>query len=605
MRKQHDLQGVPSLSDAFERAVRRAADRTALEYGDVTLTYRELNARANRLARRLQREDVRPGTRVGMHVSRSIELYVTLLALLKAGACVVPLNPAHPLAVRRAVAAEAALPLVVGDGPIDLGEGVTVRDAAGLLAGSAGLADTDLGLAADPESTAFILFTSGSTGRPKGVRIAHRGISRIADHNGEVAVGPGDAFLQLAALSFAASTTDIWLSLLHGARLVVAPPELPSLPDLAATITERKVTFLNLPCGLFNLLVTHHPDALREVRTIIISGEFASPPHLARALRATDATIYNAFGCTENSALTAVHRVTEDDLGGGAVPVGRPLPGVTMHVLDGSLRPCPPGEVGELCIGGAGVALGYLNAPALTAQKFVDDPLRGSLEIHTGAVDHPVLLRTGDLARTTPGGEIALVGRTDQMVKIRGFRVETREVELALRQAAPVDQVVVKAFDAADNLKELVAFYTTGDDAPVPVGDLLAGLRERLPDYMHPARFHHRTELPVNLNGKVDRMALEEPRDARPAAAGAPVDDPLASVIAGLYRTIAGVPELGTRDSFIAAGGNSLQFIQLAAGLRQVLGVTVQAEDVFQHDTAESLAARVEEIRAGVPARTG
>ncbi|SEG83662.1 amino acid adenylation domain-containing protein [Thermomonospora echinospora] len=601
---QHDLEGVLSLPAAFEEAVREAGDRTALEYGDTVLGYRELNARANRVARRLRQHGVDAQTRVALHMVRSPELYVVLLALLKAGACVVPLNPSHPVAVRQAVLEEAAASLVVRDRDDDLETTVPALEAAALIEESAGLEEENLALEVDPESTAFILFTSGSTGRPKGVRIAHRGISRVAQHTGEVTVEPGDAFLQLAAVSFAASTTDIWLSLLHGARLVVPPPGLPALPELARTIVDRGITFLNLPCGLFNLLVTGHCDALRRVRVIIVSGEFPSPPHLAKALAATDATVYNAFGCTENSALTAVHRVTPEELDqGGAVPVGRPLPGVTMRVLGEDLRPRPVGEVGEMCLGGAGVAQGYLDRSEPAARKFAADPER------PGAL----LLRTGDLARQTPAGEIVLVGRTDQMVKIRGHRVETREVELAIKRIEAVDQAAVTAVDAADNARELVAFYTTRTGAPLAVGDLLAGLRDRLPDYMHPVRFHHLAELPVNVNGKLDRRALREPdRDAGPAPAAtadtagtAAVADPLASVVAGLFRDIAGVTDFGVTDSFLAAGGTSLHFIQLAAGLQRALGAAVQAEDVFQHDSPEALARHIEAVRDGATAAPG
>ncbi|MGY1456683.1 non-ribosomal peptide synthetase [Streptomyces sp. SS8] len=585
-----ELKDVPALPAAFEAAAAAAADRTALEDGTSSLTYRELNASANRLARRLRREGVEAGSRVGVHMSRSLELYTVILAVLKAGAVVVPLNPAHPVSVRRAITQEAALPLTLRDVPAGLGSVTVERDVHELIADSTSLEDGDLPEPVDPESTAFILFTSGSTGRPKGVLIAHRGIARVARYNGEVEVRSDDCFLQLAPYSFAASTTEIWLSLTHGARVAVPPPQLPSLPDLARTIAERRVTFLNLPCGLFNLLVDGHPEVLRGVRTVIVSGDFPSPPHLARALRAVGGTVYNAYGCTENSALTAVHALTEDDLRNQVFPVGRPLPGVGLHVLREDLTPCAPGEVGEMCISGAGLAQGYLDQPELTAEKF---------PVHAGTR----LLRTGDMARTTPEGEVVLAGRADQMVKIRGFRVELREVELAAEQTGLVERAVVRAVDAADHLKELVLFCTTATGEPPGTETLLSELRGRLPDYMLPARVHHLSELPLNHNGKLDRMALQEPRavlvEPEAGQARGETEDPVASVIVSLLAGVTGRERIGTGDSFVLSGANSLQLIRLAANLQDVMGVDVRAEDIFQHDNAEALADHIRSMREG------
>lgn len=583
-----ELRDVPTLPAAFEAAAREAGDRTALQYGPSTLTYRQLDAASNRLARCLRAEGVEPGMRIGVHMTRCLELYTVVLAVLKAGAVVVPFNPAHPVATRRAVAREADLPLTLRDVPAGLGSVTAERDVHELLAASASFEDAALDAGIDPESTAFILFTSGSTGRPKGVRIAHRGIARVASYNGEVEVRPDDCFLQLAPYSFAASTTDIWLSLLHGARVVILPSQLPSLPSLARTITEHGVTFLNLPGGLMNLLVDAHPEAFAKVRTVIVSGDFPSPTHLGRVMKAVAGTVYNAFGCTENSALTAVHRMTEDDLRRGVVPVGTPLPGVGLHVLREDLTPCEPGEVGEMCISGAGLAQGYLELPDETAAKFP-------------TVDGVRLLRTGDWARTTPSGELVLVGRTDQMVKIRGFRVELREVELAAEQSGLVQRAVVRAVDAPDAQKELVLFCTTATGEPPSTEALLTDLKGRLPDYMLPARVHHLAELPVNVNGKLDRMALQEPRavliEPQGGPAARPQVDVLAATVTSLLAAVTGREQIGVRDSFLASGANSLQVIQLAASLHDVMGVDVRPEDVFQHDTAESLAKHIRALR--------
>nr|C0LTL9.1 RecName: Full=3-hydroxy-4-methylanthranilate adenylyltransferase; AltName: Full=4-MHA-activating enzyme [Streptosporangium sibiricum]ACN39728.1 SibE [Streptosporangium sibiricum] len=582
---------VPTLPVAFEAAARAAGDRIALEYGSSSITYRELDAAANRFARRLLREGVTPGSRVGLHMTRCLELYIAMIGLLKAGAVVVPLNPSHPVTVRRSVVREADLPLTLRDVPAGLSSVTVERDVHELLAAGADLDDTSPGLCTDPESTAFILFTSGSTGRPRGVRIAHRGIARVASYNGEVEVRPDDCFLQLAPYSFAASTTDIWLSLLHGARVVVLPSQLPSLPKLAHTIKEYGVTFLNLPGGLMNLLIDAHPEAFAKVRTVIVSGDFPSAPHLARVMKAVPGTVYNAFGCTENSALTAVHPMTPEDLQLGVVPIGLPLPGVGLHVLGEDMTPCAPGEVGEMHISGAGLAQGYLGLPEETAAKFP-------------TVDGVRMLRTGDWARTTPAGEVVLVGRTDQMVKIRGFRVELREVELAADQSGLVEKAVVRAVDATDGQKELVLFCTTATGEAPSIEALLADLKSRLPDYMLPARVHHLAELPVNVNGKLDRMALREPRAVLVEPDGTAQQQPvvrdiIATTVTRLLAVVTGREPIGVSDSFLASGANSLQVIQLAASLHDVMGVDVRPEDIFQLDNAESLAGHIRALRQG------
>ncbi|MFE9674570.1 amino acid adenylation domain-containing protein [Streptomyces sp. NPDC006259] len=592
-----------TLTEGFDRVVRTTGDEVALISGTRTLTYRELNERAERVARALIARKVAPGDRVGVYLRRSPDLYAVMLGILKAGACVVPVNPDHPAPFVDRVLAESAPTAVVHDTEAPgaaariAGAPLWVR-ADELTAAAEPQEDIPLPPVSDPEGAAFLMFTSGSTGRPKGVRIAHRGLARLGPYSGDLRMGPGDCLVQSAAFSFAASTIEIWLAFLHGARLVVMPHGLPSLPVLKDAIVRHGVTALSLPCGLFNLLVDEEPECLGGVRLILLSGDFPSPQHLARAARATGAVIYNGYGCTENSSITALYPVrnADDVTREERVPVGRPLPGVTLEVLDDALRPCPPGAPGQLAVGGLGLAQGYQDEPGLTARKFV-----------TGPDGRPRYL-TGDLARTTADGNVVLIGRADSMVKIRGYRVELTAVTLALRALDGVHDAVVKAFpeDAGD--KSLTAFYTTSDGRPLDGADLARRLGDQLPSYMVPSSFHHLGDLPRNANGKVDRSALTDPSATpdKPKKGDTAMQNPLETVVLQAWKDISGAEDFTTTDSFLGHGGNSLHFVQLASRLQKIFGVEVSTEDVFRHGTVEQLARFVEQARdtGGKPART-
>ncbi|GAA3434805.1 non-ribosomal peptide synthetase [Kutzneria kofuensis] len=580
-----DRANQPVLTTLFARSAEAFADRTALVEGDRKTTYAELDAMSDRVAARLRDNGVAVGEPVGVHLARRTELYAVMLGVLKAGACVVPLNPEHPALVVDRIVAEAGLRVLVHDDARSFDPPLRTIPVEDAVSGDGAPPQT---VPLTGESPAYLMFTSGSTGRPKGVRIAHRGLARLGPDQGELAVTEHDTLVQLAAYSFAASTIEIWLSLLHGATLVVPPPGLPSLGALRDLVRRNGVTVLSMPGGLFNLVVSEEPDTLRGLRAVLLSGDFPSPSHLARATELVD-VVYNGYGCTENSTISLVYpmRTAEDVTRHDRVPVGRPLPGVEALILDDDLRPCPPGEVGQLCLGGAGVALGYLD-PALTAEKFADGQ------------DGP-LYRTGDLARRTADGDVILVGRADSMVKIRGFRVETSEVELALREHPAVRQAVVKAFGDHTEEKRLVAFYSTVDGQAGDPAVLLAHLAERVPRYALPAQLRHLDQLPHNVNGKIDRAALTETDALRPTAKGdITMSDSAAliePVVLQAWRDISGAADFTTTDSFLGHGGNSLHFVQLAHRLQKIFAVDVETEDVFRHGTVEQLAAFIDGAR--------
>jgi acyl-coenzyme A synthetase/AMP-(fatty) acid ligase len=420
--------------------------------------------------------------------------------------------------------------------------------------------------------------------------VPHRGIARLAGDS-PVAPTADDRVLQSSPLSFASSMSEVWLGLLHGAAVVLAPPGKPSLPEYAALIAVHGITYLNLPCSLFRLLVEHEFDAISGLRAILISGDFVSLPHVQKLVRDTDVRLFHGYGCTETSAIAAMQPIdasTVPDGFAGPLPIGGVLPGVRLTVRDEALAEIGPGEVGELCVGGAGLALGYLDQPELTAAKFVADPNSNEL-----------LLRTGDRARIDAAGLITLAGREDDMVKVRGNRVETREVERAIVTLAPTVEPVVKAFPDNHGDSRLAVFYTTADGSPVDERALRGRLGALLPDYMVPTQWRQLDALPLNVNGKTNRLALDEELLQQPE----PKLD-LPQLVVTAFTAVMSQP-IGVDESFWSAGGTSLDFIDLAARLQADLGIPVRAEHVMENDTATLLGKVLAEELAKQPAAAG
>jgi amino acid adenylation domain-containing protein len=571
--------GPLSLPTAFSLAVARHPQRPAIIADGGQTTYSELDELATRVSGVLAGTGRGPGRRIGLVTRRVPDVFPLLLGVLKTGACVVPINPEYPDAMQRSIAEQAALDLIVAwEPPTWAPRPDRVILASRLLADAMALpsAPDRRETVIDPESPAYILFTSGSTARPKGVVISHRGVSRLADGS-PVRMTAADRVLQTSPLSFASSMSEVWLSLLCGASMVLAPPGKPSLPELGTLIARYGVTFLNLPCGLLRLLIEHELDRLQQVRAILVSGDFVSLSHVRRLLAETDVQLIHGYGCTENSAITSMLPVTAEVVPTGSaqtLSLGEPLPGVRMSVRNERLAPVGPGETGELCIAGAGLALGYLDQPELTAAKFVTDPRAGER-----------MFRTGDRARIGRDGQITLVGRADDMVKIRGFRVETRAVERTISALSDAADPVVKAFPDGNGDTRLVVFYTTSSGHPIDEPAARARLLEMLPDYMVPTQWRFMADLPLNVNGKINRLALDETAALRGVPQSAiPADIDVPRLVATTFGAILGKP-FELEETFWDAGGTSLSFIDLAARLQQELGVEVRAEDVMENDT--------------------
>ncbi len=572
------------VHERFAEQARLTPQAVALSWEGGELSYAELDARANRLAHALRRRGVGPEVRVGVALERSPDAIVAHLAVLKAGGAYVPVDPDHP---------RERLAYLLGDAAVS----VTVTRAAladRLPAGQVLCVD-DPSLTHEPEhapetvtspeNLAYVMYTSGSTGTPKGAAIPHRAIVRLVRDTDFMRLGADEVFLQLAPLSFDAATLELWGPLLNGGRLALAPAGSPSIQQIGEVIARERVTSLWLTASLFHLVVDEHPEALAGVRQLLAGGEALSPEHVRRALEAHPGMrLINGYGPTENTTFTCCHTIPLEDAARGAIPIGRPVAHTRVYVLDAALRPVPVGVPGELYAAGAGLARGYLDRPAQTADKFVPDPFRPGERMY----------RTGDRARWRADGVVEFLGRVDTQVKIRGFRIEPGEIEAALEAHPDVREAVVLVREDVPGERRLVA-YVVGAPAGL---DLRAYLAERLPPFMLPSAVVMLDALPLTANGKTDRRALPAPELAADAyvAPRTPVEE----VLAGIWEEVLRVERVGADDDFFQLGGHSLLATRVISRVRTALSVEVPLRALFEAPTVAGLAARVEaELRAG------
>ncbi|MUN36833.1 non-ribosomal peptide synthetase [Actinomadura litoris] len=578
---------VPSghLPALFERQAAATPDAVAVVSGTTELTYADLNARANRLARLLVERGARPETRVAVRAPRSVGQAVALLAVLKSGAAYLPVDPGYP-ADRVAFMLEDAAPLLMlGTGEPHPGIDFLSLDDPALtgdgLTGYAGddVTDADRLAPLDVAGPAYVIYTSGSTGRPKGVVVTHRGIASLAAGQIErFGVRPGDRVLQFASPSFDAAVSEVCMALLAGARVVLEPAER-LLPGTALidTLAAHAVTHVTLPPSALAVLPE---DALPPDTVLVVAGE-ACPADLV-ARWAPGRRMINAYGPTESTVCATMSGPLR---GPGAPPIGRPIVNTRVFVLDEGLRPVAPGVAGELYIAGAGLARGYLNRAALSAERFVACPFGASGER---------MYRTGDLARWTSAGELEFLGRADQQVKLRGFRIEPGEIEAALASHPGVERAAVLVRE-----DRLVAYVVPS--APDGLRDHLAAT---LPDYMVPSVFVALDDLPLTPNGKLDRRALPAPElgaDARGRRPRTPHEE----ILCGIFADVLGVAHVSLDDDFFALGGHSLLATRLVSRVRSVLGVELEVREVFRSPTVAGLSSVLTSAsgaRAGVAA---
>jgi amino acid adenylation domain-containing protein len=579
------------IHELFEEQVDLEGGRVALARGNERMTYTELNQRANQLARWLRKEGVGREVPVGICLNRSLDLVVAALGILKAGGAYIPLDPEYPQERIGYIVEDTSAPVIITNSRLagnvpDEGRRILCLDEE--REKIAKESTENLQVDGQSDDLAYVMYTSGSTGKPKGVCVIHRGVVRLVKGNNYASLGPAEVFLLLLSFAFDGSVLDIWGSLLNGSRLIISPGRLLTHHELGLIIREEHVTTLNMSAELFQNVVDASLEALSGVRQLFAGGNVLSPQHAARfKARYPDCTLVNVYGPTENTTWTTCYEVTGTEA--GPLPIGRPIANTTAYVLDKHLKPVPVGVVGELCTGGDGLARGYLNDQALTAERFVSSPLEGA--------GSPVLYRTGDLARYRADGVIIFEGRRDNQVKVSGFRVETEEVEAVLRSCPGVAQVTVVARFSPSGDKQLVAYCVPTSGMELTAASLRAHMQERVPGYMVPSLFVSLPELPLNAQGKVDRHALPEPEQTQTAEAPphVPARDSLESTIASIWKRLFAIDSVGIHDNFFDLGGHSLLAFRFFAALEKATGAQLPLATLFEAPTIEQLATIIRE----------
>ncbi|MFC9650818.1 amino acid adenylation domain-containing protein [Streptomyces sp. NPDC056937] len=571
-----------SLQEAFRRQALRTPDAVAVRCAGRSLTYAELDTRANRLAHRLIAAGAGPERPVAILMSRTVELVVALTAILKSGSFYVPLHHASPLDRMRVVLAECGAEVLLTDGEMrDRG----LPEAAAVVMVEEDGADASVP-SADPAVTghrqqlAYVMYTSGSTGKPKGVAVTHQDVFELV--NDSILVpGDHDRVLLLTPYEFDPSTYSFWYPLLHGGTSVIAPEEDLTVERLARLIQAERITGVDVTAGLFRVMAEERPECFAGVRVVITGGDIVSPVAVRRVLEHCPGLLVRSnYGPTETTlfATSAPWRKASDVP--TPVPIGRPLDGMAAHVLDDSLTPVPAGVTGELYLAGTGLARGYLNRPDLTAERFVANPFdpAGSR-----------MYRTGDRVRWTADGLIDFVGRADNQVKIRGFRIELPEIESVLAAFPGVRQVAVLAREDQPGDKRLVA-YVVGDTA-IDLDALDRHARRSLPEYMVPSAVLVLERLPLTPNNKVDYRALPAP--ALSPRGGLPPRTRTEAVLRDLFADVLGADGIGIDDNFFALGGHSLLATRLISRIRVRLGRELSVRALFEAPTVALLADRL------------
>lgn len=575
---------VPVLFDA---QVRRAPDAIAFQFGSVQMSYAELSGRAERIAAALRAAGVEAGAKVGLCLERSSALVAGMLGILRAGAAYVPMDPAYPRERLAWMVADSEAPVVLTE--TRFREALPADRARILCIDAAFEPGAELGFTPGPkpDDLAYVIYTSGSTGRPKGVAVSHRAIVRLVCSTDYVQLSPEDRVAQASNACFDAATFEIWGALLNGATLIGIEYETMLSPkELAARIAGERITTLFLTTALFNQVAAEEPGAFRPLKHLLFGGELVDPRSVRRILEhQPPERLLHVYGPTETTTFATWHLVPEAPTGAGTIPIGRPIANTRLYVLDAALEPVPPGVPGEICIGGPGVARGYLNRPEATAEKFVPDPFSPE----PGAR----LYRTGDLGRFRPDGSVEFIGRSDQQLKIRGFRVEPGEIEAVLATHPAVRECAVTAVeDKGARGKRLVAFVVPRAATETGTGaELREFLKRKLPSYMVPSAIVPVAKLPLNSNGKVDRSALAAlEQGASGGEEGFVAPRTLAEVrMAAIWSEILGVERVGIRDSFFELGGHSLLAVKLFSAIEREFGKKLPLASLFKSPTIEAL----------------
>jgi len=624
---QRQLRPEPSgQGRCIHQLVRQQAARTpeavAVSFGARTLTYRELVDRAERLARRLRAVGTTGEEVVAVVAERSPELIVRLLGVLCASAAYLALEPDLPPARREQLLAAAGCRTVLGaPAGLSLPAGVRALDDGAEAPDEPGSQPVERALDV-PEQLAYLSFTSGSTGAPKAVCVPHAAVARLVVAPDWCDFGPSDVFLQLAPVAFDASTLEIWAPLCNGGRLAIMAPGTLDLAELAAAISDERVSVLWLTAGLFSRFADRHPEAFAGVRQVISGGDVVSPAHVRRLLQAWPGLRFtNGYGPTENTTFTSCWSTTEPPAGTDPIPIGRPISGTQVRLLDEDLRPVPAGAAGQLCAAGAGLARGYLGQPGATADRFRPDP--------AGPPGARMYL-TGDLAQLDGEQNLRFLGRADRQLKLRGYRIEPAEIEAAMLAVPGVSQALVVAEpEPAGSGRRLAGYLTVGaaqQDGGVHAGltgaEIEAAVRrrlaERLPGYLVPPVLTVLAEFPLTANGKIDLELLSRTPEHQPGAPATAATQPaeptqpaesvgseLEDWLSQLWARQLGLSRVGLDDDFFELGGHSLVAAELLDAVQRRYSVFIPGRALYLNPTVRELAVEVAAELGRAAAGTG
>ena len=584
-----------TIGQLFEEQVDRTPDATALIAGERWFSYRELDARANRLARHLRSCGVGPETLVGVAIERSHEMIVALLATLKAGGAYVPIDPSYP---RQRIAhvlddAHASVLLTTARNRPQMPEISVCIVSDGSAASAVAAQSTDrIASPATSHNLAYVLYTSGSAGKPKGVMVEHRNVVNLfIGMDRAIGSDPG-IWLALTSMAFDISVVELLWTLTRGFTVILHGDE--GTHTIAAELSRHHVTHLQSVPSLARMLLmdTHAPAALNSLKKLILGGEALTASLVAQLRQFMRGEIYNGYGPTETTIYSTIYRIEDHST---TIPIGRPIANTQIYLLDSERKPVPLGERGTLYIGGDGVARGYLHQPMLTAERFLPDPFLPGSRIYN----------TGDLARFLPDGNIEYLGRADFQVKIRGFRIELGEIEAVLEQHPAIHQAVVVTREYKPGDQRLVAYVVTKPPLRGKLKglELRSALAEKLPDYMVPAAFVFLESLPLTSSGKIDRNALPAPAPAADAEAALELlrEQPrneVERVIEQVWKEALGVDNVSRNENFFDLGAHSLLVAEVHVQLQQRLGREIPLVDLFHFPCVAALASHLNGVLA-------
>ncbi|MNB91829.1 Linear gramicidin synthase subunit B [compost metagenome] len=579
-----------SIHQLFESKASSSPTAVAIVSDEIHITYEDLNAQANRLARYLQTIGIQSGSFVALGMNRSPEMITALLAILKLGAAYVPIDPLLPeeriLYMLQDTGSQVLLTMS-RDRVEWPSMNVTLLPLDRLRNDIDRQLSENLNINLHPESAAYVNYTSGSTGLPKGVVVPHRGVVRLVQPDHYIELSVNDVVLQGSTISFDAATFEIWGSLCNGATLALLNVQTPSLAELGEAIQRYNVTAMWMTSGLFTVMVDESIQGLSGLKSLLVGGDLVSPVHVRKVKEAyPELEVINGYGPTENTTFTCCHRISADDYKGDSIPIGRPINGTYVHILNARLEPVPIGVAGELYIGGEGLAIGYLNLPDLNAQQFIESPFCQGERLY----------RSGDLVRWLPDGNIAYIGRADHQVKVRGFRVELGEIQTRLLRTDKVKKALVTARRDEQGLMELIAYVVPHDNESIE--QIKKEMTDKLPAYMMPSHWIQLEALPLTANGKFDHKNLPEPvinKEGRKL-----IHEPVTEMeikIRDIWRDVLKRDDLGLYDNFFEHGGHSLKTITIISKMEAELHVRIPIREFYTRPTIREMAVFVEELQ--------